>query len=43
MIAFIDDFWMLQWLMILLIPLAFLVEPTLTRSAPPGAAAAMVD
>ena len=27
MIAYVDDFWMLKWLMILLIPLALLVQP----------------
>jgi DHA2 family multidrug resistance protein len=41
MIAFVDDFWMLKWLMILLIPLAFLVEPTLTRRAAREPLAAM--
>ncbi len=40
MIAYIDDFWMLMWLMILLIPLALLVEPI--RGGKTGAAAAAV-
>jgi DHA2 family multidrug resistance protein len=44
MIAFVDDFWMLKWLMILLIPLALLVEPKLTRrGASESAAVAAVD
>jgi DHA2 family multidrug resistance protein len=42
MIAYIDDFWMLMWLMIVLIPLALLVEP-ISRDKASAAPAVAVD
>jgi DHA2 family multidrug resistance protein len=40
MIAYIDDFWMLKWLLVAMIPLALLVEPLRGSHVGSGAAAA---